>query len=184
MLGIHCSCTCFVSATFTLQVSPYQNIGFSPPQNYWIFLLKCLIFMQFLAVFGNNSNHWPIIQHKIIPIILLWSNVLSKISTTLKKREKFRNSDPYNSRDILTQKSIQCLRQQSNDSVFIKPKHCIDMKKKLQVGTLDKSKSNTPSYQSISIQSTENKKDLADRSLTFLGLIEDNGKPCLGAQIN
>ena len=58
------------------------------------------------------------------------------------------------------------------------------MKKKLQVGTLDKSKSNTPSYQSISIQSTENKKDLADRSLTFLGLIEDNGKPCLGAQIN
>ena len=85
MLGIHCSCSCFVSATFTLQVSPYQNIGFSPPQNYWIFLLKCLIFMQFLAVFGNNSNHWPIIQHKIIPIILLWSNVLSKISTTLKK---------------------------------------------------------------------------------------------------
>ena len=47
------------------------------------------------------------------------------------KRGKIRNSDPNHSSGTLTQKSIQCFRQQINDPISIQPKYCTDMEKNL-----------------------------------------------------
>ena len=74
-------------------------------------------------------------------------------SILLRKMAKNRNSDSYHSSGTLTQKFIEWFRLQINDRFHItKTSHWNGIK----VGTLDQSKSYTPSYQSLSLESTEN----------------------------